>query len=140
LPERRADFGRISSTALPHPDGFWSKIMIRILAVAALASAFAAPSFASTFNDGPWVAVPQTATAETGFIGEHVIWTCDATGCKSVNDTTLATALSACQAAAKELGPLTKFVADRGQISDAKLAKCNESASAASATKQASVK
>jgi len=102
--------------------------MIRILAVAAMVSAFAAPSLAAPFNDGPWSATPQTATTETGFIGEHVIWSCDSSGCKSVNDTSLATALSACQAAAKELGALTKFVADRGPISDAKLAKCNESA------------
>jgi hypothetical protein len=102
--------------------------MIRILAVAAVASALAAPSFAAPFNDGPWWAVPQTPTTETGFIGEHVIWSCDASGCQSVNDTSLATSLSACQAAAKELGKLTKFVADRGPLSDAKLAKCNESA------------
>jgi hypothetical protein len=109
---------------------FWSDKMIRILAVAAMVSAFAAPSFAAPFNDGPWEAVPKTATTEAGFIGEHVIWTCDASGCKSVNDTTLATAMSACQAAAKELGPLLKFVADRGPIADAKLAKCNQSAPA----------
>ena len=110
--------------------------MIRILAVAAMVSAFAAPSFAAPFNDGPWVATPQTPTAENGFIGEHVIWSCDSSGCKSVNDTSLATALTACQSAAKELGPLTKFVADRGEIAAAKLAKCNESATA----KQASAK
>ena len=102
--------------------------MIRILAVAAMVSAFAAPSFAAPFNDGPWVAVPKAATTETGFIGEHVIWACDSAGCKSVNDTSLATAMTACQAAAKELGTLTKFVADRGDISDVKLAKCNQSA------------
>jgi hypothetical protein len=102
--------------------------MIRILAVAAMVSAFAAPSFAAPFNDGPWEAVPQTPTKETGFIGEHVIWSCDATSCKSVNDTSLATVMSACQAAAKELGVLTKFVGDRGTIADAKLAKCNASA------------
>jgi hypothetical protein len=110
--------------------------MIRTLAIAAMVSAFAAPSFAAPFNDGPWQAVPKTPTTETGFLGEHVIWSCDSTGCKSVNDTSLATAMSACQAAAKELGPLTKFVGDRGTISDAKLTKCNESAS----TKEASTK
>lgn len=110
--------------------------MTRTLALAAMVSALAAPSFAAPFNDGPWEAVPKTATAETGFIGEHVIWACDAGGCKSVNDTSLATAMSACQAAAKELGPLAKFVADRGPIADAKLAKCNESA----VTRQAAAK
>ena len=104
--------------------------MIRILTLAAMISAFAAPSFAAPFNDGPWSAIPQTPTTETGFIGEHVIWSCDANGCQSVNDTSLATSLSACQAAAKELGKLTKFVADRGPITDAKLAKCNEVAKA----------
>ena len=102
--------------------------MIRILAVAALVSAFAAPSFAAPFNDGPWEAVPASATTETGFIGEHVIWSCDSTGCKSVNDTSLATPMSACQAAAKELGTLSKFVGDRGPLPDAKLTKCNASA------------
>lgn len=110
--------------------------MTRTLALAAMVCALASPSFAAPFNDGPWEAVPKSATTETGFIGEHVIWSCDATGCKSVNDTSLATAMTACQAAAKELGPLTKFVADRGPIADAKLTKCNESAS----TKQASAK
>lgn len=110
--------------------------MIRILTVAAIVSAFAAPSFAAPFNDGPWVAVPQSPTTENGFIGEHIIWTCDKSSCQSVNDTSLATALTACQSAAKELGTLTKFVADRGPLPDAKLAKCNESAG----TKQASAK
>ena len=99
--------------------------MIRILAVAAMVSAFAAPSFAAPYNDGPWLAKPQTPTTENGFIGEHVIWSCDSGGCSSVNDTSLATALSACQAAAKELGPLKQFVADRGPINDAKLATPN---------------
>ena len=110
--------------------------MIRTLALAAMVSALAAPSFAAPFNDGPWEAVPKTATTETGFIGEHVIWSCEPTSCKSVNDTSLATAMSACQSAAKELGPLAKFVADRGPLPDAKLAKCNEAAAA----KQASAK
>ncbi len=103
--------------------------MIRLFAIAAMVSALAAPSFAATFNDGPWVATPKAPTTETSFIGEHVIWACDATGCKSTNDTSLATSLSACQAAAKQLGPLTQFIADRGPLSDAKLAKCNLSAS-----------
>jgi hypothetical protein len=104
--------------------------MIRTLALAAMVSTLAAPSFAAPFNDGPWQVVPKTATTETGFLGEHIIWSCDSGGCKSVNDTSLATAMSACQAAAKELGPLSKFVGDRGAFADAKLAKCNESASA----------
>jgi hypothetical protein len=110
--------------------------MTRTLALAAVVFALASPSLAAPFNDGPWEVTPKASTAETGFIGEHIIWSCDSTSCKSVNDTSLATAMSACQAAAKELGPLAKFVADRGPISDAKLAKCNESAS----TKQASAK
>jgi hypothetical protein len=69
--------------------------MIRTLAVAAMVSAFAAPSFAAPFNDGPWSAVPKTPTTENGFIGEHVIWSCDSSGCTSVNDTSLATAMTA---------------------------------------------
>ena len=102
--------------------------MIRILTLGALISALAAPSFAAPFNDGPWLATPQAPTTEIGFIGDYVSWSCVANGCQSVNDTSLATSLSACQAAAKKLGVLTKFVADRGPITDAKLARCNESA------------
>ena len=102
--------------------------MIRILAVAAMVSAFAAPSFAAPFNDGPWEAVPQAPTKETGFIGGHVIWSCDPMDCKSVNDTSLATGMDACEAAAKELGVLKKFVADRGPFNASKLTKCNASA------------
>ena len=109
--------------------------MSRTLALAAMISALAAPSFAAPFNDGPWQAVPQTPTKETGFIGEHVIWSCTDTGCVSANDTSMATAMSACQAAAKELGTLTKFVGDRGALTDAKLAKCNESAAQRTAAK-----
>ena len=108
--------------------------MSRILALAAMISALAAPSFAAPFNDGPWQAAPQTPTSETGFIGEHVIWSCTASGCMSTNDTSLATAMTDCRAAARELGPLTKFVADRGPISDAKLAKCNEAAASRTAS------
>ena len=102
--------------------------MIRILAAAAMVSAFAVPSFAAPFNDGPWQATPKTPTAKTAFIAEQVSWSCDSTGCKSLNDTTLASAMIACKAAAKQLGPLSQFVGDRGPLTEAKLAQCNQAA------------
>ena len=102
--------------------------MIRILAAAAMVSAFAVPSFAAPFNDGPWQATPKTPTAKTAFIAEQVSWSCDSNGCKSLNDTTLASAMIACKAAAKQLGPLSQFVGDRGALTEAKLAQCNQAA------------
>ena len=96
--------------------------MSRTIALAAILSAFAVPSLAQA----PWTATPQTPATKASFIGHSVLWACTATGCVSHSDTPDNDAMGVCKAVAKQVGPLTAFVAARGAFNAARLSTCNE--------------
>jgi hypothetical protein len=95
---------------------------MRIITLAAVAAAIAGPALAA-----PWIAVPVQPSSKVGFVGDSVVWSCDATGCSSQSDTEGANTLSECLALARQLGPLTSF-SDGKPISASRLSECNGAA------------
>jgi hypothetical protein len=108
--------------------------MSRTIALAAILSAFAVPSLAQA----PWTATLQTAATKASFIGHSVLWACTDTGCVSRSDTPTDDEMGACKGVAKQVGPLTAFVAGHGAFNAARLARCNEDSPKLSTTTTAS--
>jgi hypothetical protein len=94
---------------------------MKTLLIAAALAACAAPVLA----EGQWSAVPAQSVTKAHFAGGSVIWDCSASGCQTTSNTGGADGLSACRALAREVGPLTSFVAAGQPFDSARLARCN---------------
>jgi len=98
--------------------------MMRTIILAAAIALTAAPAFAQT----AWTAKPVEPSTASGFVGASVLWACDPSGCQSKSDTSGAVAMSECRGLAKQVGPLSSFVATMGSFDSARLAECNRAA------------
>jgi hypothetical protein len=97
---------------------------MRTIILAAAIALTAAPAFAQTV----WTAKPVESSNASGFVGASVMWSCGASGCQSKSDTAGAVAQSECRGLAKQVGPLSSFVATMGPFDVAQLAECNKAA------------
>jgi hypothetical protein len=97
---------------------------LRSLILAAALAAIAAPAFAAS----TWSATLAQPTSKQVFVGETVIWSCDATGCVSQSDTSDADQVSECRALARRLGEISAFNGHSGALPAERLASCNTSA------------
>jgi hypothetical protein len=89
-----------------------------------LASALAVLS-TSAFAAAPWTATPAQPINDNGFVGQSVVWNCNASGCASQSDTGSADAMGECRGVAREVGTLTSFIGDH-PFDAAHLAACNQ--------------
>ena len=98
--------------------------MTRTAIASAFAFALAAPALAGT----TFTANLETPTSERmEFVANKAIWVCEGETCVADLNRRNPTVRS-CRAVAKEAGRLASFSSERGELEQADLDKCNESA------------
>jgi hypothetical protein len=95
--------------------------MRKILFAAAL-SMLAAPAFADTTM---WTATLAKPATQSAFLAGDVTWDCNDAGCHSTSDVAAGQAMQACQALAKEFGPVSAFSTLK-PFDESMLARCNK--------------
>ncbi|MDQ3078030.1 MAG: hypothetical protein M3Q83_04220 [Pseudomonadota bacterium] len=89
----------------------------------ALAAVLLAPGIASAAT---YSAKPITLVADKRIIARDISWSCGATGCRGVTETSRPLVL--CQGLAKQAGRLESFAVDGRPMAVADLDKCNTAA------------